>query len=93
MSVSARKPAARASLILGVTVTIISFAALLAILGLYFAETTPPASLYWAALWGFPAGFVLMCLHLLLTIGSRRRGTRTEPAVPGTPTQSSVSSQ
>lgn len=57
---------------LGVVITVLSFVALLAILGLYFAEITPAASLYWATLWGFPVGFILMCAYLLLNIRERR---------------------
>ncbi|WP_120003221.1 hypothetical protein [Nesterenkonia muleiensis] len=73
MPVSTTGPAARASLILGVVITAVSFIALLVILGLYFADIIPHQSLYWATLWGFPAGFALMCLHLLLSLGRRRQ--------------------
>lgn len=73
MSFSARGPAARVSLILGVVITALSFVALLVILGLYFADTTPAASLYWVTLWGFPVGFILMCAYLLLSIRGRRQ--------------------
>ena len=62
----------RASLILGVIITTVSFFALIAILGFYFGGTVPHAGLYWAALWGFPVGFVLMCLYLLINLGRRR---------------------
>ena len=72
MFLSATGSAARVSLALGVVLTAISFAALLTILGLYFAGVTPHPSLYWAALWGFPAGFALLCFNLLLTMGRRR---------------------
>lgn len=58
---------------LGVVITVLSFIALLTILGLYFAEVTPAASLYWVALWGFPVGFILMCVYLLLNIRGRRQ--------------------
>lgn len=68
-----RSPLARAVLILGVVVTAASFIALLLILGLYFAQITPHASLYWTALWGFPAGFALMCTYMLITVARRRR--------------------
>ncbi|TLP74060.1 hypothetical protein [Nesterenkonia sphaerica] len=73
MTPSAPAALARACLISGVTVTALSFAALLSILGFYFADSVPHASLYWIALWGFPAGFVLMCLHMVLNL-KRRRG-------------------
>lgn len=73
MPASSTGPVARTSLLLGVAVTAVSFAALLIILGLYFADTTPHPGLYWAVLWGFPAGFVLMCGYLLATLKTRRR--------------------
>ncbi|WP_150461949.1 hypothetical protein [Nesterenkonia ebinurensis] len=66
-------PVARTSLLLGVSITAASFAALLIILGLYFAEAIPHPGLYWAALWGFPVGFALMCLYLVANLKARRR--------------------
>ncbi|TLP98274.1 hypothetical protein FEF26_05640 [Nesterenkonia salmonea] len=62
----------RASLILGVIITGASFLSLITILGFYFAGTVPHSGLYWAALWGFPLGFVLMCVYLLINLGRRR---------------------
>lgn len=73
MPASSTGPAARISLLLGVAVTAVSFTALLIILGLYFAEARPHPGLYWAALWGFPVGFALMCGYLLATLRTRRR--------------------
>lgn len=70
---AAPSPLARAVLILGVVITAASFIALLLIIGLYFAQITPHASLYWTALWGFPAGFALMCTYMLITVARRRR--------------------
>ncbi|NDK32740.1 hypothetical protein [Nesterenkonia haasae] len=62
----------RASLVLGVIISAASFIALIAILGFYFAGTVPHPGFYWAALWGFPIGFVLMCVYLLINLGRRR---------------------
>jgi hypothetical protein len=72
MSASTPGVLSRASLILGVCVTALSFIALIAILVFYFSGMVPHAGLYWAALWGFPAGFVLMCLYIMLSLGRRR---------------------
>lgn len=62
----------RAALSLGVIATAVSFIALLAILGSYFAGSVPHEGLYWLALWGFPAGFVLMCLYMVINLRKRR---------------------
>lgn len=64
---------ARALLLTGVVVTAASFLALLAILGLYFAGTDPHPALYFTALWGFPVGFTLMIVYMLLAMSRRRR--------------------
>lgn len=66
-------PVSRAALVTAVIVTAASFAALLLILGIYFAQGTPHPGLYWTALWGFPLGFALMCLYMVLNLGRRRR--------------------
>lgn len=70
---SAAGPISRAALVAAVTVTAASFAALLVILGIYFAQGTPHPGLYWTALWGFPLGFALMCVYVVLSLGRRRR--------------------
>ena len=54
-------------------ITAASFASLVLILGIYFAQGTPHPGLYWTALWGFPLGFALMCGYVLLSLGRRRR--------------------
>ena len=64
---------ARAMLLAGVAITAASFLALLAILGLYFAEADPHPSLYFTALWGFPVGFTLMIVYMLMAMSRRRR--------------------
>lgn len=70
---AAAGPLSRAALILAVAVTAASFAALVLILGIYFAQGTPHPGLYWTALWGFPLGFSLMCVYVVLSLGRRRR--------------------
>ncbi|WP_300343594.1 hypothetical protein [Nesterenkonia sp.] len=70
---SAPGPASRATLLVGVAVTASAFAALLVILGCYAAGSDPHPGLYWLTLWGFPAGFALMCLYVLLSVARRRR--------------------
>lgn len=64
---------ARALLLAGVAITAASLLALLAILGLYFAGTDPHPALYFTALWGFPVGFTLMIVYMLLAMSRRRR--------------------
>lgn len=64
---------AHALLLTGVVITAASFLALLAILGLYFAGTDPHPALYFTALWGFPVGFTLMIVYMLLAMSRRRR--------------------
>ncbi len=64
---------ARVILIAGGVITAVAFIALITILALYFVHLTPPSWVYFAALWGLPAGFVLMVLHVLLSIRGRRR--------------------
>lgn len=60
-------------LLAGVAITAASFLALLAILGLYFAGADPHPSLYFTALWGFPVGFTLMIVYMLMAMSRRRR--------------------
>lgn len=73
-------PVSRAALILAVSVTAAAFAAVLLILGIYFADSTPHPGLYWLALWGFPTGFVLMCLYVGLgPVRRRARQMRQSP--------------
>ena len=64
---------ARALLLAGVAITAASLLALVAILGLYFAEADPPPGLYFTALWGFPLGFTLMIAYMLMAMSRRRR--------------------
>lgn len=70
---AAAGPISRTVLVIAVAVTAASFAALLLILGIYFAQGTPHPGLYWTALWGFPLGFSLMCVYVVLSVGRRRR--------------------
>ncbi|GAA1454945.1 hypothetical protein ACFP47_12160 [Nesterenkonia lacusekhoensis] len=64
---------ARALLLAGVAITAASLLALVAILGLYFAEADPHPGLYFTALWGFPLGFTLMIAYMLMAMSRRRR--------------------
>lgn len=64
---------ARVILFAGGVITAVASIALLTILVFYFADLTPHSWVYFAALWGFPAGFSLMILHMLLSIRGRRR--------------------
>lgn len=73
---SAPSSVSRAVLVIGVAITAVSFLALLLILGLYFGEIIPHASLYWITLWGFPIGFALMCIYVMLQLNRRRRTAR-----------------
>lgn len=57
----------------GAAVAAASFAAVLVILGFYFAGHTPPAVWFWVALWGFPVGFLLMCTAMMVSLVRRRR--------------------
>lgn len=72
-------PLPRAALLLAVVVMTVSFAALLIILALYFAQTTPHPVFYWLALWGIPVGFALMCIYMLMRLGGRRRLYAQQP--------------
>lgn len=75
---SVPSPAARATLFVAVAITAAAVASVLLILGVYFAGGSPHPALFWAALWGLPAGFVLMCGYVGLDLRRRRRlRTRT----------------
>lgn len=76
-------PFSRGVLLLGVCLTAAAFVSLVVILGAYFLSTTADPTFYALALWGFPAGFALLMLHMVLSARRRRavrRGTpRTAP--------------
>lgn len=57
----------------GVTVTVASLLALLGLLGAYFLSWPALPALYAMALFGLPAGFALMVLHVALGAAGRSR--------------------
>lgn len=60
-------------LALGVTVTAVSFIALLGLLAAYFFSWPAVPALYALALFGLPVGFALMVLHVVLGAVRRSR--------------------
>lgn len=60
-------------LVLGVTVTAVSFVALLGLLAAYFFSWPAVPALYALAMFGLPVGFSLMLLHVVLGAVRRAR--------------------
>lgn len=60
-------------LVLGVTVTAVSFVALLGLLAAYFFSWPAVPALYALAMFGLPVGFSLMLLHVVLGAVGRSR--------------------
>ena len=60
-------------LVLGVTVTAVSFVALLGLLAAYFFSWPAVPALYALAMFGLPVGFSLMLLHVVLGAVRRSR--------------------
>lgn len=57
---------------LGVSIVVVSFLALIAVLVFYFAAIAQPTWLFWLALLAFPTGFILMLVALIGNVFVRR---------------------
>ena len=68
-----RSPLARAVLVAGAAVTLVSALALLALLGAYFLSAPAVPALYRLPLYGLPVGFGLLVLYLVLSAVGRGR--------------------
>lgn len=63
----------RALLIVGATLTAVSFAATVLLLVSYFLDVTAWPLFYWFGLYGLPLGFVLMLTYVVAKAVLRRR--------------------
>ncbi|WP_261625059.1 hypothetical protein [Nesterenkonia marinintestina] len=66
------RPLSRGILLLGTVLTAAAFVSLVMILGAYFLSVEANPTFYFLALWGFPAGFALMLVHMVLSMRRRR---------------------
>ncbi|VXA99224.1 hypothetical protein [Citricoccus sp. K5] len=72
-STSETSPWLRALLIVGATLTAVSFAATVLLLVSYFLSVTAWPLFYWFGLYGLPLGFVLMLTYVVAKAVLRRR--------------------
>ena len=66
------RPLSRGILLLGTVLTAAALVSLVTILGAYFLSLDASPTFYFVALWGFPVGFALMLVHMVLSMRHRR---------------------
>jgi len=57
----------------GVVIVVVSFLAVISVLGYYFADATPATWIFWLALLAFPTGFIFLLVALVSIVIVRRK--------------------